>query len=128
MERLVQTVETNAVCIVYLLVHVIQRMDFALVVVHLVIWEISATTVSVNRVFFKNFLYVYCTSANKVYSSTTKHAREAALEGIVLSTAPQIVRMMRVTMLTERVPVNLDGKGSTAAKVTMDFCFLSQMS
>ena len=46
MERLVQTVETNAVCIVYLLVHVIQRMDFALMVVHLDIWETSATKVS----------------------------------------------------------------------------------
>ena len=46
MERLVQTVETNAVCIVYLLVHVIQRMDFASMVVHLVIWETSATKVS----------------------------------------------------------------------------------
>ena len=46
MERLVQTVEINAVCIVYLLVRVIQRMDFALMVVHLDIWEISATKVS----------------------------------------------------------------------------------
>ena len=46
MERLVQTVDTNAVCIVYLLVHVIQRMDFALMVVHLDISETSATKVS----------------------------------------------------------------------------------
>ena len=46
MERLVQTVEINAVCIVYLLVHVIQRMDFALMVVHLDIWETYVTKVS----------------------------------------------------------------------------------
>ena len=46
MERLVQTVETNAVCFVYLLEHAIQRMDFALMVVHLDIWETSATKVS----------------------------------------------------------------------------------
>ena len=46
-----------------------------------------------------------------------KHARKAAMESIVLSIASQTVRMIRVTMCTERVPVNLAGKDLTAAKV-----------
>ena len=48
------------------------------------------------------------------------------MELIVLRIALQTVRMTCVTMLTERVPVNLDGKGSTAAKVNIHLGFLIQ--
>ena len=46
-----------------------------------------------------------------------KHAGKVAMESIVLSIAPQTVRMVYVIMCTERVPVNLAGKDLTAARV-----------
>ena len=52
-----------------------------------------------------------------------KHARMAAMESIVLGFVPQTVRMIYVTMQTERVPVNLDGKELTAAKVNIDIMY-----